>query len=71
MLQKDMVSMESKQRSYLLDILRTNSKFSIDLLYNNTDLLAAKKYDKMLLIKQSVRIRQLMKQEPRGVSVGT
>ena len=40
------VSMESKQTNYILHILYTNSKFSIDLPYNSsTDLVPANKYN--------------------------
>ena len=50
------VSMESKQTNYILHILYTNSKFSIDLPYNSTDLFPANKHKQMLLVKQPVRI---------------
>ena len=63
--------MESKQTIYILHILYTNSKFSIALPYNSTDLLPANKYSYMLLIEEPVRIKQLIKQDPHCVSVGT
>ena len=53
---KMVVSMESKQTNYILHILYTNSKFSIDLPYNSADLLPGNKHNLMLLIKQPVRI---------------
>ena len=51
------ISMESKETYYILHILYTNSKFSIDLPYISTDLLPANNHNQMVLIKQPVRIK--------------
>ena len=57
-------------RNYVFYILIT--KFSIVLSYNSTDLMPTNKHSQMLLIfKQPVRIKQLIKQEPLSVSAGT
>ena len=56
MLQKDGCQHGIKKKN-ILHVLYANSKFSIDLPYNSTDLLPANKYNQILLIKQSVRIK--------------
>ena len=40
-----LLAWNKKKKNYILHVLCTNSKFSIDLPYNSTDLLPANKYN--------------------------
>ena len=51
-----LLAWNKKETSYILHILYINSKFSIDVPYNSTDLLPTNKHNYMLLIKKLVRI---------------